>query len=60
VCSIDCNLPDPPILLLHLEAMSMSRLFGAVAADRHAAPSTRVAARVVGEYQRTDRSLVAG
>jgi hypothetical protein len=30
-----------PILMLHLEPIAMSRLFGAVAADCHAAPAAR-------------------
>ena len=35
----------------------MRELFGAIAADRHAAPSSRPPARVVGEHQRAAMSL---
>jgi hypothetical protein len=43
--------------LLQLELLAMSRLFGAVAADRHAAPPARVSAGVVGEHPRAGRPL---
>jgi hypothetical protein len=42
-------MPDPLTLLLHLEPISMSSLFRAVAADRHTAPSARAASRAVDE-----------
>jgi hypothetical protein len=40
-----------------LEPVAVRGLFGAIAADRHAAPSSRASARMVGEYQRAARSL---
>ena len=49
--------PDPAASLLHLQSLSMRRLFDAVAADRHAAPSARMASGVIGKHQRTGRTL---
>jgi hypothetical protein len=42
---------------MYLEPLPMRRLFRTVAADRHAAPSTRAASRMVGEHQRAGRAL---
>ena len=43
--------------LLRLDALPVRCLFRPVAADRHAAPTPRVASRVVGEEQRAGGSL---
>jgi hypothetical protein len=48
---------QPVALLLQLEPLPMRRLFGAVAAHRHAAPSARMTSGMIGEQQRACRSL---
>jgi hypothetical protein len=40
-----------------LESVAMRHLFGAIAADRHATPSSCAAPRPVGEYERAAMSL---
>src|SRR5262249_8059049 len=42
----------PPVSALRFHPIAMRGLFGAVAADRHAAPPARASACVVGEHQR--------
>src|SRR6185295_2355236 len=44
-------------LMLLLEPVSMGGLLGAIAADRHDAPPSRPAARMVGKEKRAGRSF---
>src|SRR5262245_42013878 len=44
-------------LVLLLQPVSVSRLLRAIAAERHAAPSSRPAARMVGKEKRAGRSF---
>jgi hypothetical protein len=45
------------LMLMRLEPMPVSCLLCSVAADRHAAPSSRMAPGVVGEEERTGRAF---